>query len=178
VVRAFDPPAVPWGKGHRGVDLAGTVGQAVDSALVGRVTFAGSVAGRGVVVVDHGATRTSYQPVAATVHVGETVLAGQQIGTLRLPGSHCFPRACLHWGWLRGDTYLDPLLLVGGGPIVLLPLWRGTPVQPLPLPVSPFAALVTPLLLGRSPKPAPWVTLPGQPFSAQARARPLGSTLM
>ncbi len=35
VVRAFDPPGTPWGAGHRGVDLAGTVGQAVGSALPG-----------------------------------------------------------------------------------------------------------------------------------------------
>ena len=66
------------------------------------------------------------------------MLPGQQIGTLSSRGSHCFPRACLHWGWLRGDTYLDPLLLVGGGPIVLLPLWRPGPPQPFPDP--PFAS--------------------------------------
>ena len=36
--------------------------------------------------------------------------------------SHCFPEACLHWGLLQGEAYLDPLSLVGGGPIRLLPL--------------------------------------------------------
>src|SRR4029079_374616 len=40
VVRAFDPPDSPWGSGHRGVDLAGTVGQVVATALPGRVTLA------------------------------------------------------------------------------------------------------------------------------------------
>jgi murein DD-endopeptidase MepM/ murein hydrolase activator NlpD len=175
VVRAFDPPDSPWGKGHRGVDLAGTVGQAVGSALMGRVAFVGSVAGRGVVVVDHGATRTTYEPVAATVRIGQMVLAGQRIGTLGLAGSHCFPRACLHWGWLRGDTYLDPLLLVGGGAIVLLPLWRGTPTQPLQLPVPPFSALVTRLLLlGHHPQSAPVV--PSRPEPVRDRA--LGVPLM
>ena len=49
------------------------------------------------------------------------------MGTLELPGSHCFPRACLHWGWLEGETYLDPLRLVGAGPVRLLPLWRPAP---------------------------------------------------
>ena len=36
-------------------------------------------------------------------------------------------------------AYLDPLLLVGGGPVVLLPLWRDVPVQrvPMPSPVLP-----------------------------------------
>jgi murein DD-endopeptidase MepM/ murein hydrolase activator NlpD len=123
VVRAFDPPDTTWGPGHRGVDLAGSVGQVVHTALAGRVTFAARLAGRGVVVVDHGATRTTYEPVARTVRVGDSLARGQPIGTLELAGSHCFPLACLHWGWRRGSTYLDPLLLVGGGPIVLLPLW-------------------------------------------------------
>jgi hypothetical protein len=133
VVRAFDPPELPFGSGHRGVDLLGTLGQQVHSALPGSVTFAGRLAGRGVVVVDHGATRTTYEPVSASVQVGDTVPRGGVLGTLEPFGSHCFPRVCLHWGWIRGDTYLDPLLLVGGGPIRLLPLRPGAPAQsPLP----------------------------------------------
>jgi murein DD-endopeptidase MepM/ murein hydrolase activator NlpD len=137
VVRAFDPPDSTWGAGHRGVDLAGTPGQVVHSALAGRVTFAADLAGRGVVVVDHGATRTTYEPVAARIRVGDVVARGQPIGTLELAGSHCFPAACLHWGWRRGATYLDPLLLVGGGPIVLLPLWQTTPAEGVPPQVLP-----------------------------------------
>jgi murein DD-endopeptidase MepM/ murein hydrolase activator NlpD len=144
VVRGFDPPDDPWGAGHRGVDLGGAVGQRVRTALAGRVTFAGLLAGRGVVVVDHGDTRTTYEPVAATVHAGDLLPRGGDIGTLQLAGSHCFPRACLHWGWLRGDTYLDPLLLVGGGPVRLLPLWRDQPVESA-LPSMPYAALLTAL---------------------------------
>lgn len=127
VVARFDPPDQPWGEGHRGVDLAGRVGQVVRSALPGRVVFAGRIAGRGVVAVGHGSTRTTYEPVAATVRVGDEVSAGGSIGTLELAGSHCFPRACLHWGWLRGEVYLDPLRLVGAGPVRLLPLWRALP---------------------------------------------------
>ena len=129
VVRGFDPPESPYGTGHRGVDLLGSVGQPVLAALPGTVTYSGALAGRGVVVVDHGATRTTYEPVAATVSVGTPVAAGTQIGTLQLAGSHCFPRACLHWGWIEGETYLDPLLLVGAGPVRLLPLWRDEPVD-------------------------------------------------
>ena len=52
VVRTFDPPSVLWGAGHRGVDLSGVLGQAVHAALLGRVSFAGQVAGKPVVVVD------------------------------------------------------------------------------------------------------------------------------
>lgn len=126
VVRRFDPPSSPWGAGHRGVDLLGSVGQQVRTALPGRVRFAGMLAGRGVLVVDHGATRTTYEPLTALVTVGDRVTAGEPIGLLQLGGSHCWPRACLHWGWIRNadDVYLDPLLLVDQGPVRLLP-WLG-----------------------------------------------------
>lgn len=123
VVAYFDPPATPYGSGHRGVDLAGEPGQEVHAALAGTVTYAGLLAGRGVVVVSHGMTRTTYEPVRASVEVGDAVPQGSVIGRLELTGSHCFPRACLHWGWLAGETYLDPLRLVGAGPVRLLPLW-------------------------------------------------------
>jgi len=143
VVDGFDPPDDPWGSGHRGVDLLGTPGQQVHAALPGRVSFAGMLAGRGVVVVDHGDTRTTYEPVTAGVSVGDTVPAGASIGRLAMIGSHCFPRACLHWGWLRGETYLDPLDLVGAGPVRLLPLWRSDPIARAPAwspPRLPYAA--------------------------------------
>ncbi|MFC6288468.1 M23 family metallopeptidase [Nocardioides sp. GCM10027113] len=120
----FSPPLTAWGAGHRGVDLVGEPGQPVRAALPGRVSWAGPLAGRGVVVVDHGATRTTYEPVTAEVPVGASVAAGDRLGTLAAPGSHCAPRTCLHWGWIRGETYLDPLRLVGLGPVRLLPLWR------------------------------------------------------
>ncbi len=121
VVSGFDPPDSRWGAGHRGVDLAGSVGQLVQAAQAGTVSFAGRIAGRGVVVVTHGATRTTYEPVTATVEVGDQVGAGDPIGRLELLGSHCLPRACLHWGLVQGRTYLDPLTLVGAGRVRLLP---------------------------------------------------------
>jgi hypothetical protein len=86
------------------------------------VTYAGRLAGRGVVVVDHGTTRTTYEPVGAGLRVGDRVAAGAVLGRLQLFGSHCFPRACLHWGLIEGrDHYLDPLTLVVA-PVRLLPL--------------------------------------------------------
>ena len=125
VVSGFNPPATTWGAGHRGVDLLGRVGQSVHTSLGGTVTFAASLAGRGVVVVDHGGVRTTYEPVSASVRTGDHVGRGGVIGTLQRASSHCFPRACLHWGLRRGETYLDPLTLVGAGPIRLLPLDGG-----------------------------------------------------
>ena len=123
VVAPFDPPATPWAAGHRGVDLLGRPGQEVRTALAGTVTFAGVLAGRGVVVVDHGSTRTTYEPVDPQVRVGDALPTGGVIGTLQAGLSHCFPRTCLHWGLLRGAEYLDPLSLLGFGPIRLLPLF-------------------------------------------------------
>ncbi|HEY7043125.1 MAG TPA: M23 family metallopeptidase, partial [Nocardioidaceae bacterium] len=58
VVRGFEPPADPWGPGHRGVDIAGAPGQPVLAVAAGTVTFAGQVAGTGVVVVNHGRIRS------------------------------------------------------------------------------------------------------------------------
>lgn len=122
VVSGFDAPTSPWGSGHRGVDLLGRIGQPVRTSLAGRVSFAAQLAGRGVVVVDHGGVRTTYEPVGARVRLGEAVTRGEVIGRLQRAASHCFPRACLHWGLRRGATYLDPLTLVGVGPVRLLPL--------------------------------------------------------
>lgn len=136
VVRRFDPPAAVWLAGHRGVDLLGTRGQPVHSALAGTVVFAGPLAGRGVVVVSHGAERTTYEPVEAAVGRGEVVATGAVIGHLQAGGaSHCLPRTCLHWGRIRNadDAYLDPLALLGLGPVRLLPL-----EGPLALPSAPW----------------------------------------
>lgn len=129
VVQGFDPPTSPYGAGHRGLDLLGHVTQPVYAALAGRVVFAGQLAGRGVVVVDHGPTRTTYEPVAATVHVGDLVAAGGQIGLLTAALSHCFPSACLHLGWIRNadGVYLDPMGLFGVSPVRLLPLDGSVP---------------------------------------------------
>jgi Peptidase family M23 len=123
VIRPFAPPDRPWLAGHRGVDLEADVGTTVRSGGAGVVSFAGRLAGRGVVAVVHGDLRTTYEPVTAAVSVGQQVAAGDEIGHLESRG-HCIRAACLHWGLLRGDTYLDPLSLLSGGPVRLLPLGR------------------------------------------------------
>lgn len=130
VIRGFEPPSSPYGPGHRGVDLAGSVGQPVLAIGDGTVTFAGSLAGRGVVVVDHGLLRSTYQPLTALVSVGEPVRAGEPIGFLQLPHSHCLPADCLHLGVRRGDVYIDPLRLLGPRPVRLKPL--GDAADPTP----------------------------------------------
>ncbi len=125
VTRPFARPPTPYAAGHRGADLAGAAGQVVRAAGAGVVSFAAPLAGRGVVVVVHGELRTTYEPVTATVHRGDRVAIGAPIGVL-VPGhAGCPAAACLHWGLLRGDLYLDPLSLLGPQPVRLLPLAGG-----------------------------------------------------
>jgi len=120
VLAPFDPPAQPWLPGHRGVDLAADPGSKILAAGSGVVSFAAAIAGRGVVVIDHGRLRTTYEPVTSAVAVGDQVRVGTLIGHLEVDGSHCVT-SCLHWGLLRGSDYLNPLLLVAPARIRLLP---------------------------------------------------------
>ncbi len=122
VSRPFAPPASRYGSGHRGADLPGEVGAVVVAAGPGRVSYAGLLAGRGVVVVVHGDLRTTYEPVTASVPVGSSVEAGTPIGQLEPTHAGCPATACLHWGLRRGEDYLDPVRLVDRGPARLLPL--------------------------------------------------------
>jgi murein DD-endopeptidase MepM/ murein hydrolase activator NlpD len=124
IAALFERPASEWGAGHRGIDVWLGEGEDVFSPDDGVVTFAGRVAGRGIVVVLHpSGLRSTLEPVIARVGAGAAVSRGEPVGTLELAGSHCAPRACLHWGVRRGDAYLDPLdVLRGSGPIRLLPL--------------------------------------------------------
>ncbi|HEY2191547.1 MAG TPA: peptidoglycan DD-metalloendopeptidase family protein [Actinomycetospora sp.] len=130
VARRFLPPPNPYGRGHRGVDLAATRGTPVLAAGAGVVAQAGTLAGRGVVSVVHpGGLRTTYEPVTARVVVGTPVARGTVLGTLDAGHPGCPAAACLHWGLRRRtgppgrrEQYLDPLLLVGLGRTRLWPL--------------------------------------------------------
>ena len=142
VVAPFAAPAGPYAPGHRGVDLAAPPAARVLAAGAGTVAFAGLVAGRGVVSVDHpDGLRTTYLPVTAVVHTGEPVTAGAALGLLAGAGGHCLPSACLHWGLRRGATYLDPMTLLGPVRVRLLPVWTAVvlagpttpPVPPRPV---------------------------------------------
>jgi murein DD-endopeptidase MepM/ murein hydrolase activator NlpD len=123
VVRRFEPPPRPWLAGHRGVDLSAGPGAPVYAAGPGIVRFAGPLAGRGVVSVDHAdGLRTTYEPVSSVVTAGQAVRAGEVVGLLAAGHPGCPATACLHWGLRRGGTYLDPLALVGAARVRLLPL--------------------------------------------------------
>jgi len=123
VTRPFDPPPGPYAAGHRGADLGGLPRSRVLAAGEGVVVFAGMVAGRPLVSIEHaGGLRTTYEPVDPSVAAGQQVARGSPIGTLVGGHAGCPLEACLHWGLRRGETYLDPLALLAPPRIRLLPM--------------------------------------------------------
>ena len=133
VVRGWEPPA-RCTAGHRGVDLAARPGAPVRAVAAGRVSFAGPVAGRGVLSVELTGTgdpplRTTYEPVRATVREGRARWRRARWSAACERRALRTARAgCLHWGLLRGGRYLDPLSLLPpwllrGGPSRLLPVF-------------------------------------------------------
>ena len=127
VVAGFDPPDTPGAPATAGSTSPARPGRPVRAALPGTVAFAGRLAGRGVVVVDHGDTRTTYEPV-----VGHGRRSGTPVAARR---GHRQPRrsraatasrapACTGAG-SRGEAYLDPLDLVGGGRCGCCPVVAG-----------------------------------------------------
>jgi len=122
VTRPFEAPPGPYAAGHRGVDLGVAPGSPVRAAGDGVVVFAGMVAGRPVISIDHAnGLRTTYEPVDPSVAAGQQVARGSPIGTLLAGHAGCPRAACLHWGARRGETYLDPMALLRPVQVRLLP---------------------------------------------------------
>ncbi|SFE74408.1 M23 family metallopeptidase [Blastococcus tunisiensis] len=123
VTRAYEDLPHPYAAGHRGADLQGAPHGPVLAAGDGVVVFAGMVAGRPVVSIDHAdGLRTTYEPVVPSVAAGQQVARGSPIGTLATGHAGCPVQACLHWGLRRGETYLDPLALLQLPRVRLLPM--------------------------------------------------------
>ncbi|MFD0169005.1 murein hydrolase activator EnvC family protein [Streptomyces decoyicus] len=177
VVRGWEPPPSPWAAGHRGVDLAAPAGAVVRAAAPGRVAFAGTVAGRGVLTIEvsHSGRpplRTTYEPVRSTARKGQHVTAGQPVAVLQRGPFHC-REPCLHWGLRRGKTYLDPLSLLPrsmlhGGPSRLLPVFG------VPVPTGDRTAATW------HPGPAkpPDSAAPTEPAAQEQRPTPTGAALI
>lgn len=81
----------------------------------GVISFRGLVGGKPVVVVSHGALRSTYEPVSSSLRAGERVLAGDVIGTLE--AGHC-QMGCLHLGLRRGDHYIDPRVVLASARLI------------------------------------------------------------
>ncbi len=87
----------------------------------GSVAFAGMVAGRPVLTIDHGdGLVTTLEPLETVLTPGTSVSRGEEVGTIAL-GGHAEP-GTVHFGVRLHGEYINPLLLLGGIPrAVLLP---------------------------------------------------------
>ncbi|KQZ84426.1 peptidase M23 [Microbacterium sp. Root166] len=122
IVQAYEAPAHRYGPGHRGIDLrSGTGDLRVSAPADGTVAFAGAVAGRGVLTIDHGdGLVTTLEPVDTALVPGAAVAKGAEVGTVAIGGHTAM--GALHFGVRRHGEYINPLLLVGEVPrAVLLP---------------------------------------------------------
>jgi murein DD-endopeptidase MepM/ murein hydrolase activator NlpD len=92
--------------GHWGIDVAAPPGTTVRAAAPGRVTFAGTVAGRRSVTVDHGGgIRTSVSYLARVdVPVGSVVAAGDPLGKSGSAHGH----DAVHFSVRVDGDYVDP----------------------------------------------------------------------
>ncbi|HHW09981.1 MAG TPA: M23 family metallopeptidase [Firmicutes bacterium] len=100
-----------WGRMHEGMDLAVNTGTPVKAAAAGRVTFAGSNSGYGLLVkLDHGnSVETRYAHLSRiSVKVGQQIEAGQVIGYSGNTGNSTGPH--LHFEIRYKGKAVDPSL--------------------------------------------------------------------
>lgn len=100
---------------HYGLDIAGPVGRPVYAPAGGTVRLAARdfLLEGGIVIIDHGfgVTSTLFHMADVTVHEGEFVDQGAQVGTIGATGRASGPHVDwrLNWGRVR----LDPGLVIG-----------------------------------------------------------------
>lgn len=120
IARAFLAPPHAYGPGHRGVDLRADAPVSAEPAHIpvfapadGIVAYAGSVADRALLTIDHGGELVStLEPVDATVGPGQPVARGEVVGVLT-GGGHA-AAGTLHLGARIAGEYVNPLLFLGG----------------------------------------------------------------
>jgi murein DD-endopeptidase MepM/ murein hydrolase activator NlpD len=121
IAEPYAAPAHAYGAGHRGIDLEPRHGARVRSPASGVVAFAGTVAGRGVLTIDHGGGLvTTLEPISSQLRPGDAVGRGQDVGDVAV-GGHAAP-GTIHFGVRLNGIYINPMRLIGGVPrAVLLP---------------------------------------------------------
>jgi murein DD-endopeptidase MepM/ murein hydrolase activator NlpD len=103
--RGFEAPASPYGRGHRGLDLAAPAGTEVTAPAGGRVRFAGQVGGAGWVSVEIAPSVT----VSIGPLTGITVRAGDDVGVETVVGKVAPGHGDgLHLGLRVDGAYTDP----------------------------------------------------------------------
>ena len=99
---------------HNGVDYACTQGTAVAAPVAGKVVSAGAEGNWGTVVVLEDAAGRSWRLCGVAdpaVKAGETVTAGQKLGTVGTVGCECAEESHIHVEVKQGESYLDPAKL-------------------------------------------------------------------
>lgn len=121
ITATFRAPSHDYGPGHRGVDLAASVGAVVRAPADGVVAFRGVVVDRPLITIEHGSGLvTTLEPVESELTPGAPVTRGEHIGTVAT-GGHT-PAEELHLGVRWNDVYINPLVLFEMVPrAILLP---------------------------------------------------------
>ncbi|MBY0794695.1 M23 family metallopeptidase [Corynebacterium parakroppenstedtii] len=121
VILPFKAPPEPWLSGHRGVDLEAAPGTPIQASMSGTIAFAGQVGGRPVVSIQHAdGIRTTYDPVISRRSRGDVVRRGDIIGVLANENEATHGPG-LGWGAKIGESYIDPLTLLGRSEVRLKP---------------------------------------------------------
>ncbi|MEY4397611.1 MAG: hypothetical protein RLZ53_187 [Actinomycetota bacterium] len=117
LVRDFLQPSADWSAGHRGVDYLVNEGDKVFAPSSGTIHFSGLIVNRSVVSIAHeNGLVSTVEPVCGRFSKGESVSAGQQIGSVCVGEgyfSHCKVTLCLHFGIKTEGGYLSPLYNLG-----------------------------------------------------------------
>jgi murein DD-endopeptidase MepM/ murein hydrolase activator NlpD len=107
VVRGFDARAGPYGPGHRGIDVAASVGGLVRAPAAGRVVFAGPVAGTTwVSLLVAPGVRVTLGPLLDPT-TARRVRLGDPLG--RVGPGHRVGGVTLHLSARVDGVYVDPL---------------------------------------------------------------------
>jgi murein DD-endopeptidase MepM/ murein hydrolase activator NlpD len=110
VIRAFEPPDSPFGRGHRGIDVAVPFGTPVLAPAAGVVTFSGPVGGQLFLTIDHGGGLTSsFSWLSRLVVRRNAVVVVGDVIALTGWGHPGEPIPHLHVGIRLDDVYQNPV---------------------------------------------------------------------
>ena len=165
VLRPYSLGPDPYAAGqHRGVDVAGSAGEAVRAPAAGVVSFVGVVpsSGRTVTIQTDGYAVSLTHLGETTVAKGATVAEGDAVGVSGQSGEVEWPTPYVHLG-IRvssaADGYVDPATLLPPREVAPPPTAEAPVVAPSPAPVvapvaSPAPAPLTPPTTGAAPSPS------------------------
>lgn len=165
ILQAFDPPANPYGSGHRGLDVGTEVGTAIVAPAAGVVSFAGKVGGQLFLTIAHGDAlqSTASWLTDVVVHKGDVVAEGQVVAHTGW-GHGASPLPHLHFSVRLDGAYVDPLEY-------LTPMDVSSLIRLAPIGAVAARAPAAPTL-GGAPGPLtfrmtrPWTPLvPSNPFA-------------